>query len=340
MAIEVIQPGFYIASVGSALPAERRSNEVVAKTIFEAQDPDFEGPPTTPDWIVKATGIKNRHISDPEKGETTAGLATIAGKLALERSGVDPKDIGIVFVTTTTEDYVVGSVGPMVQNELGLINAHAPDMNAACSGFVWGMSYVDAMMARRNIKAAMLFGADNLSEITDYTRRTEGILFGSGAGAVVLVATDEDRGIIGQSLKSWGEVDKLYCPHIETDNSGNVRRGTIRMAAGRPVFEAGVNYMVDCSKEAMAEADVTADDVVLMIPHQANKGMIDLTARRLGIPEERVAVTIQDIGNTSSASIPITMDRDPKVKALKSGDIVLMPAAGAGFTGGAIVKKW
>lgn len=347
MAREVVQPGLKIVGVGSALPERMVSNEEISGMLEEANPEEYALSPTDDRWIRKATGIEQRPIGDPESGEATGGLAVIAGRLALERSGVDPLSIEMLLLATTTPDDRVPATAPIVQEELGLENAPSPDINAACSGFVYSLAIADAMMARHGLKRVMVIGGDTLANITDYTDRTTAPLFADGAGAVILESTDEDRGLIGVSLKSKGNRTVLYCPHYEYDEDQEdidgkpvIKKGTIKMASGRPVFEAGIDYMVQTSQEAMEKAQVSVDEVKVVIGHQANLRMLKGVSKELNIPWEKFAISIDHIGNSSSATIPVTLDEFLQKQELKPGDIVVMPAAGAGMTGGAIVQKW
>ena len=340
MAREVTQPGFRIAGIGSALPERRVHNDEIAATLAAAHPEEYARKPTDDPWIRKSTGIVERPIADPNRGETTTGLAVAAGRLALKQSGFSPKSIEMLILATTTKDDNVPAGSPDIQRRLRLKNAFAHDLDAACSGFVFGLVEADAIMARKGLKRVMIIGADTLSTITDYTDRTTAPLFADGAGAVILEATDEDRGLIGSSLRSKGNKSVLYSPRYKKLRDGSMEKGTIRMKAGRPVFEAGVEYMVQTSLEAMEEAEVSAEEVTLVVPHQANLRMMRRTVEILGIPEEKMAVSIDHIGNSSAATVPISLDERLQIEELQPGDIVLMPVAGGGITGGAVVIKW
>lgn len=348
MAKEVLQPGFTIIGVGSALPERIATNDEIAATLKAAHPEEFAASPTDDAWIRKATGIERRPVSDIAKGETTGGLAVIAGGLALEYAGVDPASIDMLVLPTTTPDDVVPATAPVVQEKLGLENAFSFDINAACSGFVYGLTVADSVMARHGFKRAMIIGGDDLSSITDYTDRSTAPLFSSAAGAVIIEATDEDRGLIGANLKTEGNRGVLYCPHYEIETAESeededrpiFKKGTIKMANGRPVFEAGIDFMVQTSLKAMEEAEITPDDVALVIPHQANLRMIKGVSKGLRIPMERFAVSIDHTGNASSATIPVTLAEHLSSKEISPGEIVIMTAAGAGMTGGTVVQKW
>jgi len=299
---------------------------------------------TSDEWIVQRTGIRERRVCVP--GETTSKLATEASLEALERSGVDASQINMVICGTVTGDMLFPSTSCLVQDAIGARNAGAFDVGAACSGFVYATSVAAAMIENGQIDHALVMGADTLSHFTDYTDRSTCILFGDGAGAVVLSAMqDTDRGVIKSVLKADGSGAR----HITLEHGGSLHpaqradsdafRKTIYMA-GSEVYRFAVEAIGDACCAVLAEAGMDASEVDLFVPHQANLRIIDSAAKRLGLPDEKVFINVDRYGNTSGASIPIGLYEAEQQGRLKQGDVVLTVGMGAGLVWGANLIRW
>ena len=306
------QRGATIIGWGTALP-----DLVVTNADFEARLD------TTDEWISKRTGIHERR-----HGGTTAGLAVEAGRNALEMAGLTGADIDFILLATTTPDYQIPSTASQVQEELG-INGGACDVNAACSGFVYGLVQAHGLIAM-GLKRILLIGSETLSRLTDQDDRNTAILFGNGAGAVVLEAVEGDGQLISFDLGSDGSARKLLDAPI----------GGYMNMVGKEVFRKAVTVMVDSAKISMASANLTADDIALIVPHQANIRIIETACSKLGMPMDRVAMVLHRTGNTSSASIPLAL-----VDALENGrvqrdDNVLLVGFGAGMSWASAVIRW
>jgi 3-oxoacyl-[acyl-carrier-protein] synthase-3 len=278
---------------------------------------------TSDEWIRDRTGIERRHV-----GGTTAGLSIESGRKALEMSGVDPLSIDALVLATTTPDRTVPATSATVQNALGL-RCGAFDVNAACSGFVYATVVAHGLIAM-GAKKVLLIGTDTLARITDWTDRNTAILFADGSGAAVLEASDGPGQLLGWDLDADGSAENiLYCEI----------GGKIHMD-GKEVFRRAVRIMVDSAQKSMAAAGVTADDITLVVPHQANIRIISAACDRLGVPMERTAVTIQETGNTSSASIPLALFDAADKGRLSPGDLVLLVGFGAGMTAASAIIRW
>jgi 3-oxoacyl-[acyl-carrier-protein] synthase-3 len=285
---------------------------------------DLEGMVETSDqWIRERTGIERRHV-----GGTTAGLSIESGSRALEMAGVDPLAIDALVLSTTTPDRTVPATSATVQHGLGL-KCGAFDVNAACSGFVYATVVAHGLIAM-GARKVLLIGTDTLSRITDWDDRNTAILFADGSGAAVLEATDGPGQLLGWDIDSDGSAEELLFCEIG---------GTIHMD-GKEVFRRAVRVMVDSAKKSMAIAGVTADDIALVVPHQANIRIISAACDRLGIPMERAAVCINETGNTSSASIPIALFDAANQGRLAAGDLVLLVGFGAGMTAASAIIRW
>ncbi len=303
--------GLRISGWGTALPERTVTNADLAKRLD-----------TTEEWIVERTGIRERRI-----GGTTSGLATEAGARAIQRAGLQPEDIDLVILATTTPDKTVPASAPSVQHALGL-TCGAFDLNAACSGFVYGLVVAQGML-RTGLKRILLIGSETLSRITDWEDRSTSILFADGAGAIVVEATDGD-GILGWDLRAdGGNLSALY------SDVG----GTFQMQ-GREVYRRAVHAMVESSQHAMNEAGVRPEDIKLLVPHQANLRIITTSGRRIGIPLERTALVLQKTGNASAASIPLALESALDGDRLAPGDLVLFSGYGAGMTAASAVVRW
>ena len=285
---------------------------------------DLEGMVETSDqWIRERTGIERRHV-----GGTTAGLSIESGSRALEMAGVDPLDIDALVLSTTTPDRTVPATSATVQHGLGL-KCGAFDVNAACSGFVYATVVAHGLIAM-GARKVLLIGTDTLSRITDWDDRNTAILFADGSGAAVLEATDGPGQVLGWDIDSDGSAEELLFCEVG---------GTIHMD-GKEVFRRAVRIMVDSAKKSMAIAGVTADDIALVVPHQANIRIISAACDRLGVPIERAAVCIHETGNTSSASIPLALFDAADQGRLSAGDLVLLVGFGAGMTAASAIIRW
>ena len=303
--------GLQITGWGTALPERRVTNADIVKRVD-----------TTEEWIVERTGILERRV-----GGTTSGLATEAGAKAMERAGLKAADIDLVILATTTPDKTVPASAPSVQHALGL-NCGAFDLNAACSGFVYGLVVAQGMLSTGH-KRILLIGSETLSRITDWDDRSTCILFADGAGAVV-VESREGEGLLGWDLQAdGGSLSVLY------SDIG----GTFQMQ-GREVYRRAVQAMVESSRRALKQAGVGPDDVHLLVPHQANLRIIEAATRRLGIPLERTAVVLQTTGNASAASVPLALGSMLDQGRISPGDLVLFSGFGAGMTAASAVLRW
>ena len=295
---------------------------------------------TTHDWIVERTGIQSRHIA--AEGETTSMLATRAAERAIENAGCLATDIDLIVLATATPDYTFPSTATQVQAALGIHAGAAFDVQAVCSGFVYALTVADKFLISGSHKRALVIGAETFSRILDWTDRTTCVLFGDGAGAVVLEAANgagtlEDRGILNTVLRSDGRHrDKLY---VDGGPSTTGTSGHLRME-GREVFRHAVTCLAEVIEETFAQTGVSAQDIQWFVPHQANRRIIDATAKKLNIDPAHVVVTVEKHGNTSAASIPLALSTAWQDGRIKRGDLVLMEAMGGGFTWGAALVRW
>ena len=295
---------------------------------------------TTDDWIVERTGIQSRHIA--AEGETTSMLATRAAERAIENAGCLATDIDLIVLATATPDYTFPSTATQVQAALGIHSGAAFDVQAVCSGFVYALTVADKFLISGSHKRALVIGAETFSRILDWTDRTTCVLFGDGAGAVVLEAqsgkgTLEDRGVLNTVLRSDGRHrDKLY---VDGGPSTTGTSGHLRME-GREVFRHAVTCLAEVIEETFAQTGVSAQDIQWFVPHQANRRIIDATARKLNIDPAHVVVTVEKHGNTSAASIPLALSTACQDGRIKRGDLVLLEAMGGGFTWGAALVRW
>lgn len=298
---------------------------------------------TSDEWITTRTGIKQRRKAGP--GEYTSQFAVKAGRQAIERAGLEPGDIDLILCATVSPDQILPSTGCIIQADLGANNAAAMDIVAACSGFLYGLTIADTMVRTGQSKYALVIGAEILTQYVDYTDRQTCVLFGDGAGAAVLGATNGERGILSSRIKSDGRyLEQLFSP------GGGTRRPatTATLAAGdhffkmkgNELFKVAVRSMTDISREVLEEAGHSAADVKLFIPHQANQRITDAVASKLNVGSERVYSGIAQHGNTSSASIPIGLDECVEDGRISEGDLVLMASFGGGVTWGAVLMRW
>ncbi|MBT9290020.1 beta-ketoacyl-ACP synthase III [Prosthecodimorpha staleyi] len=318
-----------IRGVGAYLPAEILTNDDLTR-IVETSD----------DWIVERTGIRERRRAAPE--ETTSVLATRAAEAALAQAGLVPADIDLVVVATATPDYTFPATATQVQAALGITRGFAYDIQAVCSGFVYALATVDAQIKAGLATRALVIGAETFSRILDWTDRTTCVLFGDGAGAVVVEASEQpgtmaDRGLLTAHLRSDGRHrEKLY---VDGGPSTTQTAGHLRME-GREVFKHAVGMITDVIRDSFAATGDSADTIDWFVPHQANRRIIDASAKKLGIAPEKVVVTVDRHGNTSAASIPLALDQAVRDGRLKAGQLVLLEAMGGGFTWGACLIRW
>lgn len=320
-----------ITGVGKYLPDYVMTNEELEKHVD-----------TNDEWIRSRTGIAERRIlKDPDKA--TSFMATNAAEDALKDAGIDAEEIDLIIVATVTPDYLFPATAGLVQKRIGANKAFGFDLSAACSGFLFALSTAGSMIESGRIKKALVIGADKMSSIMDFTDRTTCILFGDGAGAVVLEETDEDEGIVDFVQYTEGDENcMLYQPaggslNPATEETVKNKLHYIRQD-GRAVFKKATEGMADVSLEIMKKNNLSADDVAWLVPHQANLRIINATARRMGLSEDKVMININKYGNTTAATIPLCL-YDWKDK-LNKGDKIILSAFGGGLTWGAIYLKW
>jgi 3-oxoacyl-[acyl-carrier-protein] synthase III len=318
-----------VRGVGSALPRRIMRNA------------DFEGMVETSDaWIVQRTGITQRHIAADD--ETTASLGEAAARAALDAAGLTAQDIDLIVLATSTPNNTFPATSVEIQERLGMRHGFAFDLQAVCSGFVYAVTTADLYIRGGLAKRVLVIGSETFSRLLDWSDRSTCVLFGDGAGALVLEAAEgegglADRGILAASLRSDGtHKQKLY---VDGGPSTTQTVGHLRME-GREVFKHAVGMITDVIEATFAAGGITADDLDWFVPHQANKRIIDASARKLGIPEEKVVVTVDLHGNTSAASVPLALSVAVADGRIKRGDLVLLEAMGGGFTWGAVLIRW
>ena len=294
---------------------------------------------TNDEWITSRTGIKERRISHLPTSE----LATVAGLRALASAGKGPVDVDLLILATCTPDTTIPSAASFVQARMGLVNAAAYDLNAACSGWIYALQQATAMIRSGLARTVLIIGAERLSRHLDFTDRGTAVLFGDGAGATVLEATEGDAGVLAITAGIDGHAaELLWVPDSGTNTAPGCGRPEglgVRMN-GREVFKRAVTMMADASAQVVAEAGLGLDDIDLFIPHQANVRIIEATAKRLGIDSERVIVNIQSYGNTSAATIPIALAETLEQGRIRPGANLVFAAFGGGLTWGAAVVRW
>lgn len=291
---------------------------------------------TSDEWIVSRTGIRERHIA--AEGETTSDLATAAGRAALEAAGISPNQLDLILVATTTPDFIFPSVACLVQQKLGISNAcPAFDIQAVCSGFVYALATANQFIRSGTYQTVLVIGAETLSRITDWSDRSNCILWGDGAGAVVLQASAEP-GIIATHLHADGQHENLLKVPAGP-SAGYTEKSTIQME-GNAVFKVAVNTLDAIVDETLIANGMQKSQINWLVPHQANIRIIQATAKKLGMSMEHVVVTVDKHGNTSAASIPLALDTAVRDGRIKRGEIVLMEAFGGGFTWGSVLVKF
>ena len=313
-----------VLGLGSALPRRRVTNDELAQTVD-----------TTDAWIVERTGIRSRYVAG--EGETTASLATDAARKALDHAGITAADIDLIVLATATPDQTFPSSATKVQAALGIDDCVAFDVHAVCTGFLYALSVADSMLRSGGAKKALVIGAETFSRILDWDDRGTCVLFGDGAGALVLAAEETESGILATRLHADGRHNDLLFVDGGPSTTGTV--GKVRMK-GREVFRHAVVNLASVLNEVLEAASLTADDVDWVVPHQANARILDATARKLGLPAEKVVVTVDEHANTSAASVPLAFDTAVKDGRIKRGDIVVLEAMGGGFTWGAAALRY
>jgi len=312
-----------IKGTGSALPENRVSNAELAARVD-----------TSDEWIVERTGIKFRHIAGPH--ETTATLATDAARRALDSAGMTAADIDLIIVATATPDQTFPASATIVQHALGCNGGVAFDVAAVCSGFLYAFSVAESMIRAGSAKNALVIGSETFSRILDWEDRTTCVLFGDGAGAVVLCGEIGTRGVIATRLHADGKHNELLYVDGGPSTTGTV--GKLRMK-GREVFRHAVTNLANVMTETLAVAEIDASDVDWVVPHQANARIIDATAKKLGLDPAKVVMTVDQHANTSAASVPLALDVAVRDGRIKAGDIIVLEAMGGGFTWGASVVR-
>ena len=327
-----------ITGTGSYLPPRRLTNDDLAVELAQ------RGVDTSSDWIVERTGIQARHFAAPGVGSSDLGFE--AARRALEAAGRQPRDIDLIIVATSTPDMVFPSTACMIQHKLsqleaggeGIIGAAAFDVQAVCSGFVYALTVADAMIRGGNARRALVIGAEVFSRILDFNDRTTCVLFGDGAGAVVLEASDKP-GILASDLHADGRHVGILCVpgHV---NGGQVLGDPVLKMDGQAVFKLAVGVLESAARATLAKAALQEQDIDWLIPHQANIRIIQSTAKKLKLPMEKVVLTVQDHGNTSAASIPLALDAAVRSGQIRPGQRLLMEGVGGGFTWGAVLAQF
>ncbi|MFB0875876.1 MULTISPECIES: beta-ketoacyl-ACP synthase III [unclassified Sphingobium] len=315
-----------LLGTGSALPARIVTNDELAQTVD-----------TSDEWIVERTGIRTRHIA--ADGETTATLATQAAQRALDAAGLTPQDIDLIILATATPDQTFPAAATKVQAALGIDDCVAFDVAAVCSGFLYAMTVADSMIRAGGATRALVIGSETFSRILDWQDRTTCVLFGDGAGAVVLGAEDSAegaRGILAAKLHADGRHNQLLYVDGGPSTTGTV--GKLRMK-GQEVFRHAVTNLAAVLNEVMGQAGLSTDQIDWLVPHQANARILDATARKLKLSPDRVVVTVDRHANTSAASVPLALDLAVRDGRIKTGDLVVLEAMGGGFTWGACVLR-
>ncbi|WP_350334493.1 beta-ketoacyl-ACP synthase III [Coralliovum pocilloporae] len=318
-----------VLGCGSYLPEKALTNSDLAQMVD-----------TSDEWIVQRTGISQRHIA--AEGQTTSDLGYNAAKAALDDAGIDASSLDLIILATATPDNTFPATSVSIQHRLGMSHGAAFDVHAVCSGFVYAMTTADAYIKAGLAKRVLVIGAETFSRILDWEDRTTCVLFGDGAGAVVLEAqegegTVDDRGILTCKLRSDGcHQKKLY---VDGGPSSTQTVGHLRME-GREVFKHAVGMISDVVDDAFSETGLTADDLTWFVPHQANKRIIDSSAKKLGIDPQKVVCTVQKHGNTSAASVPLALTEARRDGRIKTGDLVMLEAMGGGFTWGSVLLRW
>jgi 3-oxoacyl-[acyl-carrier-protein] synthase-3 len=318
-----------IIGTGSYLPQTVLSNDDLAARLD-----------TSDDWIVERTGIRRRHVAAP--GEFTSDLGTEAARRALAAAGLTPADVDLIVVATATPDQTFPAVATVIQHKLAMVHGVAFDVAAVCSGFLYALTVADALLRGGAHSRALVIGAETFSRLLDWEDRTTAVLFGDGAGAVVLEAqeqagTSADRGILATRLHSDGRYNDLL--YVDGGPGSTGTTGHLRMK-GKEVFRHAVVNLSSVMGEVLETAGLAPADVAWVVPHQANLRILEATAKKLGLPPERVVVTVDSHANTSAASVPLALDVAVRDGRVQPGDLLLLEAMGGGFTWGAAAVRW
>ena len=319
-----------ITGTGSYLPPRRLTNAALAAELAA------KGVETSDEWIVERTGIRARHFAAPDVSCSDLGVE--AAKHALEAAGLQPSDIDLIIVATSTPDMVFPSAACILQNKLGIAGCPAFDVQAVCSGFVYALTVADAMIKTGSATKALVIGAEVFSRILDFSDRTTCVLFGDGAGAVVLEAS-ETPGILASDLHADGKHVGILCVpgHV---SGGQVLGDPLLKMDGQAVFKLAVGVLESSARAALAKANLTDADIDWLIPHQANIRIMQSTAKKLKMPLEKLIVTVDEHGNTSAASIPLALDAAVRSGKVKKGDTLMLEGVGGGFTWGAVLLNY
>jgi len=313
-----------IVGTGAALPARRVDNQELSQTVD-----------TSDEWIVERTGIRSRYIADDS--ETTATLGAEAARRALDAAGIEPDAVKLIVLATSTPDQTFPSSATKIQAMLGIADCIAFDVQAVCSGFLYAITVADSMIRTGSADVALVIGSETFSRILDWEDRTTCVLFGDGAGAVVLKAEDGERGILATKLHADGRHNALLYVDGGPSTTGTV--GKLRMKGGE-VFRHAVVNLTNVLTESLAAVGFVPADVDWVVPHQANRRIIDATGRKLGLSPDKVVITIDEHANTSAASVPLALDVAVRDGRVKPGDLVVLEAMGGGFTWGAAVVRF
>ena len=318
-----------VRGVGSYLPEKILTNAELAKRVE-----------TSDDWIVQRTGIQERHIAAP--GETTSMLGEKAARAALQDAKLTPNDIDLIIVATSTPDWTFPSTATQIQAALGIDHGVAFDLQAVCSGFVFAVATADKFLRSGSHHRALVIGAETFSRIIDWNDRTTCVLFGDGAGAIILEAQhstgdNKERGVLSTHLRSDGRHRSKL--HVDGGPSATQTVGHLRME-GKEVFRFAVGHVTDVVKDAFDANGVSAEDLDWFVPHQANRRIIDMSAHKLGIAPEKIIATVHLHGNTSAASVPLALSVARRDGRIKDGDLVMLEAVGGGFTWASALIRW
>ena len=319
-----------ILGTGSYLPARRLSNADLAAELVQ------QGVETSDDWIVERTGIRARHFAADEQG--CSDLATEAARRALNAAGLAAQDIDLIIVATSTPDMVFPSVATMVQHKLGAAGCPAFDVQAVCSGFIYALTVADSMIQSGSAKRALVIGSEIFSRILDFKDRTTCVLFGDGAGAVILEASNTP-GILATDLHADGKYKDILCVpgHV---NRGSILGDPVLKMDGQAVFKLAVGVLEDTARASLAKANLTDADIDWLIPHQANIRIMQSTAKKLKLSTDKVVVTVDQHGNTSAASIPLALDTAVRDGRIQRGQTLMLEGVGGGFTWGSVLLRY
>ena len=319
-----------ISGTGSFLPPRRLTNaDLVAELAAQ-------GVESSDDWIVERTGIRVRHFADPGVGSSDLGLQ--AAQRAIQAAGCQPSDIDLIIVATSTPDMVFPSTAALLQSKLGIVGCPVFDVQAVCSGFIYAMTVADAMIKTGTAKRALVIGAEVFSRILDFKDRTTCVLFGDGAGAVVLEASSTP-GILATDIHADGKYSDLLCVpgHV---SGGAILGDPVLKMDGQAVFKLAVGVLEETALASLSKAGLNASDIDWLVPHQANIRIMQSTARKLKMPMEKVIVTVDQHGNTSAASIPLALDHGVRSGQITKGQILMLEGVGGGFTWGSVLLKY